>query len=108
MQVSYNYMNQLYKNPSSLSFRKNKENSSDIYVKPTKDEIITAKTKKAISECKYVVFALGILYFAMKRNIKVNKIKAAERKIAELAKQKVLTPVLMNVKVDELGGVIGV
>ncbi len=107
MQIGSNYTYNYYKNPSFMSLKKADEAKSDVYVKPTKDEIITAKTKKAISECKYVVLGLGILYFAMKRNIKVNKIKATERKLAELAKQKVLTPQLMSVNIDELG-VIGV
>ncbi len=107
MQIGSNYTYNYYKNPSFMSLKKADEAKSDVYVKPTKDEIITAKTKKAISECKYVVLGLGILYFAMKRNIKVNKIKAAERKLAELAKQKVLTPQLMSVNIDELG-IIGV
>ena len=106
MQIESNYIN-YYKNPSFMSLRKQND-LAYVYSKPTKDEIITAKTKKAVSECKYVVFGLCILYFAMKRNIKINKIKAAERKLAELAKQKVLTPVLMNLKVNESGGIIKV
>ena len=108
MQIGSNYIFNYYNNPSFMASKKADELKSDVYLKPTKDEIVTAKTKKAISECKYVVLGLGILYFAMKRNIKINKIKAAERKLAELAKQKVLTPQLMNVNIDELGGVIGV
>lgn len=105
MQIGSNYISNYYNNISFMSRKKANEVKSDIYVKPTKDEIITAKTKKAISECKYVVFGLVILYFAMKRNIKINKIKAAERKLAELAKQIVPTPQLMSIKIDELGAI---
>ena len=108
MQIGSNYINPYSKNISFMALRKRNDESAYFYIKPTKDEIITARTKKAVSECKYVVFGLGILYFAMKRNIKINRIKSAEKKLAELAKQKVLTPQLMKVNIDELGGVIGV
>ena len=47
-------------------------------------EIKTAKTKKAISECAVVCLALGILYFGMKHNFKVNRIKAEGRRLREL------------------------
>ena len=107
MQIGSNYIN-YYQNPSFMSLKKMNDSKNDAYIKPTKDEIMTAKTKKAVSECKYVIFGLCILYFAMKRNIKINKIKAAERKLIELAKQKVPTPQLMNVSLDELGGIVGV
>ncbi len=107
MQIGSNYIN-YYNNPSFMSLKKQNDSTSNVYLKPTKDEIVTAKTKKAVSECKYVILGLCILYFAMKRNIKVNKIKAAERKLIELAKQKVPTPQLMNVSLDELGGVVRV
>ena len=105
MQIGSNHISNYYNNTSFMSSKKANEVKPDVYVKPTKDEIITAKTKKAISECKYVVFGLVILYFAMKRNIKINKIKAAERKLAELAKQTVPTPQLMSIKIDELGAI---
>lgn len=102
MQVSFNPVMQNYKNPSFMASKKSAGAQFSGYTQPTKDEIITARTKKTISECKYVVFGLGILYFAMKRNIKVNKIKAAERKMVELAKQKVPKPQLMNINVENL------
>ena len=70
----------------------------------TKDEIIKARTKKAVSECKYIVIALGILYFAMKKNLKVNRLKNETKKAAELAKMKVLQPQLINISPEDLMG----
>lgn len=102
MQIS---LNSALNYPKSTYFAANKMASkpnNNLEYTPTKDEIITAKTKKAISECKYVVLGVGILYFAMKHNVKVNKIKNLEKKAAELAKMKVPTPHLMNVNIDEL------
>lgn len=69
---------------------------------PKKDEIIIAKTKKAVSECKYVVIALGILYFAMKKNFKVNRIKNEAKKAAELAKMKVPQPKLIKINPEQV------
>lgn len=102
MQISFNPVMQNYKSTSFMASKKANSEKLSGYTQPTQDEIITAKTKKAVSECKYVVLGLGILYFAMKRNVKINKIKAAERKIAELAKQKVPTPQLMNINIEDL------
>lgn len=51
-------------------------------------EIKTAKTKKAVSECATIAVGIGILYFAMKRNFKFNRIKNHEKKMQELAKLK--------------------
>lgn len=51
-------------------------------------EIKKAKTKKAVSECATVAIGLSILYFAMKRKFKYDKIKQQEDKIKKLANQK--------------------
>lgn len=51
----------------------------------TSKEITVAKTKKAVSECVTIALGVGILYFAMKRNFKINKIKNQEKKLKELA-----------------------
>lgn len=51
----------------------------------TDKEIKVAKTKKAISECATIAVGVGILYFAMKNNFKINKIKNHEKKLKELA-----------------------
>jgi len=107
MQVSFNPVMNNYKNPSFTALKKaeKKEAIKYSYAPPTKDEIITAKTKKAVSECKYVVLAIGILYFAMKKNIKVNRIRNHERKLAQLAKIPVPVPELIKVETLNLPGV---
>lgn len=80
MKISFNPAYN-YKMPSF------KEDSKD--AKPvqtyTEKEIRIAKTKKAVSECATIVLGVGILYFAMKRNFKVNRIKNHEKKMKELA-----------------------
>ena len=73
----------------------------------TKDEIIKCSIKNVeffVSECKYIVIALGILYFAMKKNLKVNRLKNETKKAAELAKMKVLQPQLINISPEDLMG----
>ncbi len=107
MQLSFNPAINNYKNPSFTAFKRaeKKQEVRHSYAPPTKDEIITAKTKKAVSECKYVVLAIGILYFAMKKNIKVNRIKNHERKLAQLAKIPVPVPELIKVETLNLPGV---
>ncbi len=52
----------------------------------TDKEIKTAKVKKVVSECSTIAIAVGILYFAMKRNFKFNKIKNENKKLEEAAK----------------------
>lgn len=91
MQVSFNPVINNYKTPSfsALKKAKKKKEEKTSYAPPTKDEILTAKTKKAVSECKYVVIAAGILYFAMKKNLKINRIINNERRMAQLAKMEV-------------------
>ncbi len=86
MQVSFNPVKQNYYN---TSFKSVKNEEDYYYRKPAKDEILTAKTKRAVSECKYIAFAAGIMYFAMKRNFKVEKIKNYERWLSMLARMKV-------------------
>lgn len=66
------------------SFGKN-ENIADVKKTYTDKEIKVAKTKKAISECATIAVGVGILYFAMKNNFKINKIKNHEKKLRELA-----------------------
>lgn len=87
MQISLNpYINNNY---SFKAADKKNENQKTSVSQPTRDEILTAKTKKAVSECKYVIFGIFIMYFAMKRNFKINRIKAQENKLTELAKLEV-------------------
>ncbi len=94
MQVSFNTIKNNYY--TSFSAAKKEEKSFPSAAAPSKDEIITAKTKKAVSECKYIALGVSILYFAMKRNFKVNRIKNLENKAIELAKTKAPTAVLIN------------
>ena len=81
MQVSFNPLIKYSNNFSGL--RKSEKNSSapKIY---TEDELKIAKTKKAISEFGIVAVALGILYFGMKHNFKINHIKAEGRRLREI------------------------
>ena len=103
MQVSFNPINNNYKTPSFAALKRSekKQEEEPSYIPPTRDEILTAKTKKAVSECKYVVIAIGMLYFAMKKNLKVNKIKNQERKLAELAKMEAPVPELIKPEIAE-------
>ncbi len=82
MQILLNsYVNPYINNNYSFkSINKKEEETTKAAAQPTKDEIITAKTKKAISECKYIIFGIFIMYFAMKRNFKINKINAQLQK----------------------------
>ena len=72
----YNYNNVRFSGKAEN--QKTKEYYSD-------KEIKIAKTKKAVSECATIVVGLGILYFAIKRNFKINRIKNQEKKLKELA-----------------------
>ena len=71
-----------------VSFKKSvieqyeKENSSGSF---SKDEITLARTKKVISELKYIALGVIILYFAMKKNIKINNLKKEKEKAKKLA-----------------------
>lgn len=107
MQVSFNPSIK-YKNSPFEEFYQQQEKKPALNHSsssgPSRDEIITARTKKAISECKFVIFALGILYFAMKRNIKVNKIRMEERKLIELSKMKVPHKDVLNINPNDLFG----
>lgn len=80
MQVSFNPSY----NYNSISFGKKQEKQEPVK-DYTEKEIRIAKTKKAISECATIVVGVGILYFAMKRNFKINKIKSHERKLKEIS-----------------------
>ena len=83
-------------------FRNKSENKSGVTPVYTKEQIITAKTKKTISECKYIVIALGILYFAMKKNLKNNRLKNEAKKAEELAKMIVPKKSLININPEEV------
>lgn len=80
MKVSFNPAYS-YKTPS---FGKNEQISAEKKTYTDK-EIMVAKTKKAVSECATIAVGVGILYFAMKNNFKINKIKNHEKKLRELA-----------------------
>lgn len=58
-----------------------------------KDEITAAKTKKIISELKVIAFGVILLYFAMKRNIKVNNLKKQAEKAKKLAEMEKPKPI---------------
>ena len=62
-----------------------------------KSRILTAKTKKTISECKYIAIGIIILYFSVKHIFRMNKIKLKKleeqmreetKKLLEEAKKK--------------------
>ncbi len=93
MQVSFNPSIKY----SSASFKSNNKKLSN--TKLTKEEIATTKIKKSISELKYIVIGIGIIYFAMKRTLKHNRInnivKAAERK-TKMAAPEQMKSLLIN------------
>ncbi|MCD7740331.1 MAG: hypothetical protein LUH11_03175 [Candidatus Gastranaerophilales bacterium] len=99
MKVSLNLLN-TNKHTSYTSFSSAKPDEKIPYnSQPSKDEILTAKTKKAVSECKYIALGICILYFAMKRNFKVNKVKNLAKKAAERAKD--VAPIVQVPKVPK-------
>lgn len=83
MKVSFNPVNNMYKQPTFSSKLTDYEESRK---KAKEDKIITAKTKKVVSECATVAIGATIVYFAMKHNFKINGIKSAQKKVSELAK----------------------
>jgi len=96
MQVSFNPVKYNY-NTSFKSYNYTDKGREYIPDPPTKEEIAHAKTKKAISELKIVAIAVFILYFAMKRNLKYNKIKQVFKKNQERAKIVKPIPIIPNV-----------
>lgn len=94
MQVSFNPV--INNNTSYKSYSYSEKGREYIPGPPTKEEIANAKTKKVISELKYVALGVVLLYFGMKRNIKINKIKQLAKKEAERNKITVPIPELMK------------
>ena len=87
MQVSFNPAIQ---NNNTFSASKSNDVSKSLYrSKPTHDEILSARTKKAISECRMVALGVFILYFAMKRTHKVEQIKDVLKQEVERQKQNI-------------------
>lgn len=87
MKVELNPINNRYKN----SFRKNdgiKNAENYSYTSPSKDETAVVKTKKIISELKIIALGVVLLYFGMKRNIKVNNLRKRAEKAKKLADMK--------------------
>ncbi len=68
MQVSFN--SNIY---NKTSFKAAEQKTSTSRKKYTEKQILTAKTKKAISECVVVTLGVSILYFAFKRKFKIDK-----------------------------------
>ncbi len=79
MKVSFNT------NYTKIRFCNNNTKNTDIAATAYDKEIKKAKVKKAVSECSTIAVAVGILYFAMKRNFKFNRIKNANKKLEEAA-----------------------
>ena len=96
MQVSFNPV--IHNNTSFKAYSYSEKGREYIPGPPTKEEISTAKTKKVISELKYIAFGIVILYFGMKRNLKYNKIKQVIKKEAEKIKTPKPDSILMNIK----------
>ncbi|MCD7780331.1 MAG: hypothetical protein LUH05_06635 [Candidatus Gastranaerophilales bacterium] len=71
MQVSFTPVTQNYYKPMFKAAKKEEEKPS--FKMPAKDEMVTAKAKKVFSECRIIALGVVILYFAMKRNFKINK-----------------------------------
>lgn len=77
----YNKLHNIQKNPSC-----EKNYNTNPQKEPDTKEIYTAKTKKILSELKYVAIGIFILYFAMKRNINKDCLKRQEAKVEKAAK----------------------
>ncbi|MBQ4123829.1 hypothetical protein IJD44_08965 [bacterium] len=77
MQVSFTPVNNIYSHQTFGGASKDYINHSK---EVEKDKIITAKTKKIASECAVLTLAASILYFAVKRNIKMNAVVDAVKK----------------------------
>lgn len=77
-------LNPLYQN-NCTNFSGSKEYEA-ARAQSKQNKIITAKTKKVISECATVAAGLAIVYFAMKHNLKVNGIKTTAKKAAEMSR----------------------
>lgn len=72
---------------------------------PDKHEIMTAKTKKAVSECITIVLGVGILYFGTKRCFKINKAKSLSKKLEQLATAKTQEAFIpSNMKTEDFMG----
>lgn len=52
----------------------------------TEDEVRIARTKKTVSQLKVIALGVGIIYFAMKRNFKINREKLKAMRIARIEK----------------------
>lgn len=79
--------------------KKNQKHKYGYY--PTPDEINIAKTKRTISECKFIAIGIAILYFAMKKNFKNNGIKAMEAAAAK--KASMIAPIPQKVNLNPEG-----
>ncbi len=100
MKISFNPIVKTQYSNSFKSLNHAANNSSVSNTKLSKEEIATNKIKKTISELKYIILGVGIIYFAMKKNIKNNGIKAMNKKAEELANLKVLDKILNKEIID--------
>jgi len=60
---------------------------------PSQDEVTVSRLKKTLSECRYAVLAAGILFFAVRRNIRKNDaidLAIEKRKYANIIRNKKL------------------
>ncbi len=84
MKVAFNPSINYPRNFKSQTIPVGEKDTSNKKLKP--DEVATKKIKRSISELTYVVLGVIIVYFAMKRNIKNNKLKNYVNRLENLAK----------------------
>ncbi len=68
--------------------RQNASNAAIAPAQPTNDEITTARLKKTLSQCRYIVIAACIFYFAVKKRLYVNEVINEEIKRNQINKLK--------------------
>ena len=84
-------LNTSYNNCLPVAFgSKRREQDAIKKQKRKENRILTANTKKVVSECTTVALGLTILYFAMKRNFQQNAVENTKKKLIEQAKNQVL------------------
>ncbi len=71
MQVTSNFNNLISYKPQ---LKENSAKTIGLKSEPAKDEVTISRFKKASSECRYVVIAAGIFYFALKKLFRAEEI----------------------------------
>ena len=93
MKVSFNLVDKYKTKVANIKSKSKKESESDVYVPPTRNQILSAKTKKTVSECFWIVLGCSALYFLGKKkskDIRIAKEAAEALKRKQMTKEKIL------------------